>query len=80
MADPTDDGAPLVFRDVDWSQCHVQLTAYAVMVAATERARTRRPIPELELASTLRAIERVHDAPSRPFVGAYLLQACRHLP
>jgi hypothetical protein len=39
--------------------------------------RTRRPVPELDLACTVRAIERMHDAPSRPFVGAYLLEACR---
>jgi hypothetical protein len=72
MTDPTDDGeAPLVFRDVDWSQCHVQLTAYGF-------EGTRRSVPELNLASTvIHAIERMHNAPSRPFVGAYLLEACR---
>jgi len=42
------------------------------------RLATRSPIPQrVETRSTLRAIQRLHDAPSRPFVGAYLLEAHR---
>jgi hypothetical protein len=52
-------------------------TRKEVKLPKVAQSRTRRPIPELELASTVRAIERIHDAPSRPFVGAYLLEACR---
>jgi hypothetical protein len=71
MTDPTDDGEeePLVIRDVDWSQCHMQLTAYGFAEMAAE----------LELALLARAIDRMHDAPSRPFVGAYLLELSRAL-
>jgi len=126
MVDPTSPPR-IVVRDVDWSQCHVQLTAYgfaggakkaetthkskqaaiekygAIMVAAAERwvgnwfppymsidpygsligryraaywmamtrkeaklpkvtqLRTRRPVPELDLACTVRAIQRIHS-------------------
>jgi hypothetical protein len=38
---------------------------------------TRPPIPPLEIGCTLRAVERMHDGPSRAFVGAYLLEAHR---
>jgi hypothetical protein len=38
----------------------------------SEGPATKPPIPLL-----LRAVERMHDAPSRPFVGAYLLEARR---
>jgi len=41
------------------------------------QSRTRRPVPEQEQACMVRAIERMNDAPSRPFVGAYLLEAHR---
>jgi len=69
MVDPTSPPR-IVVRDVDWSQCHVQLTAYAFAGGRVERTQQY----------VHRAIERMHNAPSRPFVGAYLLEACRHLP
>jgi hypothetical protein len=39
------------------------------------RLATRSPIPPPEMGRTLRAIQRMHEAPSRPFLGAYLLEA-----
>ena len=41
------------------------------------RRETRKPIRPVVVDRTLRAIERLHDGPSRPFVGAYLLEARR---
>src|SRR5262249_38630197 len=53
------------------------MTRKEAKLPKVKQLRTRRPVPKLDLACTVRAIERMHGAPSRPFVGAYLLEACR---
>ena len=55
----------------------IAMTRKEAKLPKVMQLRTRRPVSELDLACTVRAIERMHDAPSRPFVGVYLLEACR---
>jgi len=55
----------------------IAITRKEAKLSKVMQLSTRRPVSELDLACTVRAIERIHDAPSRPFVGAYLLEAWR---